>query len=148
MKPRSPARVTFAREVDTMSKRLNYQALSMLALTNGIDQCREALKADGVANPDKIAQKAATQLAVMGAPQETIAMLNGLAREFTPENSGVGRGRVALSAGESREYKVQQIEGADLFIRLPVGVLGGGISKGDTVTVEVSPCGQFVTVRA
>ena len=130
-----------------MSKRLNYQALSMMALTKGADYCKRALSADGVANPDKIAQKAAVNLATMGADREVIAMLNALAVDFAPAG-GMGRGRVALSAGESREYKVQQIEGSDVFIRLPVGVLGGHIQKGDQITVEVSQCGTFVTVRA
>ena len=126
---------------------MNYQRLCMIALTQGENKCRAALKADRVANPHLIAQKAAVNLQTMGADQDVIAMLNTLAREFTPAG-GSGRGRVALSAGDSRDYKVQQIEGSDVFIRLPVGVLGGHINKGDMVKVEVSQCGTFGTVRA
>jgi len=128
-----------------MSKRLNYQALAMIALTQGEAECRAALAAPSVAGPDKIAQKAATQLAVMGGPQESVSLLNRLAREFAPEESGNGRGRVALSVGMTRSYKAQAVEGSDAFIRLPVGVLGA--FKGDEVSVAVEN-GRLVVTRA
>src|SRR6056300_835834 len=128
--------------------RLNYQSFAMIALTQTEADCRAALSAPSVAGPDKIAQKAAVQLQTMNANPEVVSLCNRLAREFAPETSGNGRGRVALSAGESRTYKVQQIEGADIFIRLPVGVLGDHINKGDAVTVTVSDDGTTLTVRA
>jgi hypothetical protein len=128
-----------------MSKRLNYQALSMLALTQGENACRSALSADSVAAPEKIAQKAAVNLQTMGADQGVIAMLNALAVEFTPAESGQGRGRVALTVGMTRSYKAQALEGSDSFIRLPVGVLGA--FKGDEVSVTVED-GRLIVTRA
>lgn len=127
--------------------RLNYQSFAMIALTQTEADCRAALSAPSVAGPDKIAQKAAVQLQTMNASPGVVALCNQLAREFAPANTGTGRGRVALCRGETRTYKAQKVEGSDVFIRLPVGVLGH-INKGDEVTVEVSECGTTLTVRA
>ena len=125
--------------------RLNYQSLSMLALTQGEAECRKALSHDSVGSPHLIAQKAAVQLQTMGAPSETIGMLNRLAIAFTPQASGEGRGRVALAVGMRRKYRVQAVEGSDSFIRLPVGVLGA--FKGDEVEAEVLQDGTIRVTR-
>jgi len=51
------------------------------------------------------------------------------------ENFGtLGRGRGAPTAGESRQYKVQQIRRSGPFLRLPLDSLG--VKKGDTVRVK------------
>jgi hypothetical protein len=125
--------------------RLNYQSFAMIALTQTEAECRAALSAPSVAGPDKIAQKAAVQLQTMNANPEIVSLCNRLAREFAPEESGTGRGRVALSVGMTRSYKAQALEGSDAFIRLPVGVLGA--FKGDEVTVEVEN-GRLIVTRA
>lgn len=57
-------------------------------------------------------------------------------RDFAADTFGGGggaRGKSAVKVGESREYSVQQVKDGDLFIRLPVGLLGA--SKGTKVTV-------------
>lgn len=126
--------------------RLNYQALSMLALTQGEAACRKALSADSVGSPHLIAQKAAVNLSTMGAPSETVSMLNALAVAFTPKADGQGRGRVALAKGMTRTYRAQAVEGSDSFIRLPVGVLGA--FKGDEVKVRVNEDGSITVTRA
>ena len=124
--------------------RLNYQSFAMIALTQTEADCRAALSAPSVAGPEKIAQKAAVQLQTMNADPEVVALCNRLAREFAPEESGNGRGRIALSVGMVRNYKAQAVEGSDTFIRLPVGVLGA--LKGDDVTVEVED-GRLIVTR-
>jgi hypothetical protein len=126
--------------------RLNYQALSMIALTQGEDACRKALSADSVGSPHLIAQKAAVNLSTMGAGVGIISMLNALAVEFAPQSDGQGRGRVALAVGMKRKYKAQAVEGSDSFIRLPVGVLGA--FKGDEVEAEVLEDGTIRVTRA
>lgn len=126
--------------------RLNYQALSMLALTKGEAECRKALSHDSVGSPHLIAQKAAVNLSTMGAPSETVNMLNALAIAFTPKSDGQGRGRVALAKGMTRTYRAQAVEGSDSFIRLPVGVLGA--FKGDEVKVRVNEDGSITVTRA
>lgn len=126
--------------------RLNYQALSMIALTQGEDACRKALSADSVGSPHTIAQKAAVNLQTMGAPNETVGMLNRLAVEYAPESEGQGRGRVALAKGMTRTYRAQAVQGSDSFIRLPVGVLGA--FKGDEVKVTVNEDGTITVARA
>ena len=126
--------------------RLNYQTLSMLALTQGEDACRKALSADSVGSPHTIAQKAAVNLQTMNASVGMIAMLNALAVEFTPQSDGQGRGRVALAKGMTRKYRAQAVQGSDSFIRLPVGVLGA--FKGDEVNVTVEDDGSIRVTRA
>lgn len=126
--------------------RLNYQTLSMLALTKGEDACRKALSADSVGSPHLIAQKAAVNLSTMDASVGMIAMLNALAVEFTPQSDGQGRGRVALAKGMKRKYRAQAVQGSDSFIRLPVGVLGA--FKGDEVEAEVLDDGSIRVTRA
>ena len=126
--------------------RLNYQALSMLALTQGEDACRKALSHDSVGSPHTIAQKAAVNLSTMNASVGIIAMLNSLAVEFAPKSDGQGRGRVALAVGMKRKYRAQAVEGSDSFIRLPVGVLGA--FKGDEVEAEVLQDGTIRVTRA
>lgn len=54
------------------------------------------------------------------------------------------RGRPAARVGESRAYKVQQVNDSDPFIRLPVGLLGA--LKGETVTVTFGKDGITVKV--
>lgn len=114
---------------------LNYQALSLIVLTQGHEAARAALSADNVANPHNIAMRAAVNLQTMGAKPEVLATINSLVREFEPDNETGGRGRVALSVGMVREYRAQAVEGSDAFIRLPVGVLG--IRKGENALVTV-----------
>lgn len=126
--------------------RLNYQALSMIALTKGEAECRKALSADSVGSPHLIAQKAAVNLSTMGAGVGIVSMLNALAVEFTPESDGQGRGRVALARGMTRTYRAQAVQGSDSFIRLPVGVLGA--FKGDEVKVTVEDDGSIRVTRA
>ena len=126
--------------------RLNYQTLSMLALTQGEDACRKALSPDSVGSPHTIAQKAAVNLQTMNASVGMIAMLNALAVEFTPQSDGQGRGRVALAKGMKRKYRAQAVQGSDSFIRLPVGVLGA--FKGDEVEAEVLEDGSIRVTRA
>ena len=130
--------------------RLNYQSLSMIALTKGEDACRDALSADGVGNPHVIAQKAAVSLDEMEADREVVAMVNRLAREFSPVGSGTGRGRVSLSPGMVRSYTVQQVKAqdgsfSDVFIRLPVGCLN--VSKQEEVVVRVQDDGTLIVSR-
>ena len=53
------------------------------------------------------------------------------------------RGRPAAKVGESRAYKVQQVNDSDPFVRLPVGLLGA--LKGETVTVLFGK--DWITVK-
>lgn len=48
-------------------------------------------------------------------------------------NEAGERGRPAAKVGESRAYKVQQVNDSDPFIRLPVSLLG--LVKGESATV-------------
>ena len=115
--------------------RLNYQSFAMLALTQGEDACRSALQADGVANPDKIAMKAAVQLSTMGAGVGVVALCNMLAKEFAPETNGPGRGTLGLAAVGSKLYRAQSTNGVEPWIRVPVSALG--CAKGDSVLVTL-----------
>ena len=55
-----------------------------------------------------------------------------LADALAPESSGE-RGRPTAKVGESRTYRVQEVNDSGAFIRLPVGLLG--LAKGGVATV-------------
>lgn len=54
------------------------------------------------------------------------------------------RGRPPAKVGDSRSYKVQQVNDIDPFIRLPVSLLG--LAKGATATVTFHDGRIVVTV--
>jgi hypothetical protein len=66
---------------------------------------------------------------------DLVESLDELRQKFIDAKGEPGqKGRKAPSAGEVRGYRVQKIKDGDLFIRLPVDLLG--MSKGDEVFVS------------
>lgn len=66
-------------------------------------------------------------------------------RDFAADTFGASsgqRGKSAVKVGESREYSVQQVKDGDLFIRLPVGLLG--VTKGAKIEVSFTDTGIVV----
>ena len=69
--------------------------------------------------------------------------LEALRSQLLGDSEPGERGRPAAKVGESRSYKVQQVNDGDPFIRLPVSLLGA--AKGGTVTVTFG--NGSITVR-
>ena len=67
-----------------------------------------------------------------GQPEDQKA-LEALRSELFGEGGSGERGRPAAKLGESRTYRVQEVNDSGAFIRLPVGLLG--LAKGGTATV-------------
>lgn len=81
---------------------------------------------------------------LLSSQTETRAALEALREELIGSDEPGERGRPAAKFGESRTYKVQKVGEGDLFVRLPVGLLGA--VKGGVVTVTFGRDG--ITVKS
>lgn len=81
---------------------------------------------------------------LLASQTETRAALEALRGELLGDSEPGERGRPAAKIGESRSYKVQQVNDGDPFIRLPVSLLGA--VKGGVVTVTFGRDG--ITVKS
>lgn len=134
------------RKTNMARTKVSYQTVAMAFLTGGVPAARTMLTSEGVADPSKMAMKAAVQIETMGG---NAGELNALAKELAPERSAGGAGRSRLQDGDVREYKAQQVKQgeavSDLFIRLPVSLLAN--NKGDKILVTVEG-DRLVVTRA
>lgn len=70
---------------------------------------------------------------LLAAQPETAGELAGIRSDLFGDDAPGARGRPAAKVGDVRPYKVQQVNDADPFIRLPVSLLG--LQKGQTASV-------------
>ena len=116
--------------VNTARKvRITSQQVAFLALTEGVGAV-ETLHGKPGCEIAPATFAAAVEL--LATQPETAAALSALADALAPESSGE-RGRPAAKVGESRTYRVQEVNDSGAFIRLPVGLLG--LAKGGVATV-------------
>jgi hypothetical protein len=109
--------------------RITSQQVAFLALTEGVGAV-ETLHGKPGCEIAPATFAAAVEL--LATQPETAAALSALADALAPESSGE-RGRPAAKVGESRTYRVQEVNDSGAFIRLPVGLLG--LAKGGVATV-------------
>lgn len=130
-----PASVQPVRKV-----RVTSQQVAFLMLTEGANGVRNLHAKPG----HEIA--AATfdgALDLLSSQTEARSSLLSLRDELIGDSEPGERGRPAAKVGESRSYKVQQVNDGDPFIRLPVSLLGA--VKGGSVTVTFGRDG--ITVK-
>lgn len=70
---------------------------------------------------------------LLAAQPETAGALAAIRADLYGDDEPGARGRPAAKVGDTRPYKVQQVNDADPFIRLPVSLLG--LAKGTTAQV-------------
>jgi hypothetical protein len=121
--------------------RVTAQHVAFLALTEGTDAV-SALHAKPGCEIAPATFDAAVGL--LAAQPETAAALSGMRADLFGDDAPGERGRPAAKVGESRTYKVQQVNDGDPFIRLPVSLLGA--VKGGSVTVTFGRDG--ITVKS
>ena len=110
--------------------RVTAQSVAFVTITEGVD----AVLAMHAKPGHEIAPAtfdAAVKL-LDGQPEDQKA-LEALRSELFGEGGSGERGRPAAKIGESRTYRVQEVNDSGAFIRLPVGLLG--LAKGGTATV-------------
>ena len=110
--------------------RVTAQSVAFVALTEGVDAVLAMHAKPGHEIAPATFQGALDLLA--GQP-ETASALEALRSELFGEGGTGERGRPAAKIGESRTYRVQEVNDSGAFIRLPVGLLG--LAKGGTATV-------------
>lgn len=123
--------------------RVSFKDVAIAFMSAGISGARSMLENPACANPYKTGLKAASFLADLNQEKGD---LEAYLRTIKPTQ---GSHRVALTAGTSKEYTVQQTESSegvlsDPWIRVPVGVLS--CFKGGKARVSVSADGQSITV--
>lgn len=111
--------------------RVTAQEIAFLTLTEGVAAVERKHNTPGHEIATKTFADAVDLLADAG-KGEASAALAALADALAPESSGE-RGRPAARVGESRQYRVQEVNDSGAFIRLPVGLLG--LAKGGVATV-------------
>ena len=120
-----------------MSKRITNQDLVMSYLFSGVAKVGAML-----ADRNSPAKAIDGMLEILSAqdPNRDVSDLLALRAQFKTATGTRGRG--PLVDGETRSYKVQEVNGS-LFIRLPVDMVGA--TKGDEVNVSLN--GGVFTVR-
>ena len=120
--------------------RVTGQQVALLALTEGTDAVLALHNRPGCEIAPATLDSA---VALLSGQPETAAALSALRPELFGSDGPGERGRPAAKVGESRKYRVQQVNDGDTFIRLPVALIGG--AKGQEVTVTFGD--GMITVR-
>ena len=122
--------MTTANTASVRKVRVTSQQVAFLMLTEGADGVTRLNDKPGCeiapATFDGAIELLATQ------PQQREA-LEALRAQILGDDAPGERGRPAAKVGDSRCYKVQQVNDSDPFIRLPVSLLG--LVKGQSATV-------------
>ena len=122
--------MTTANTAPVRKVRVTSQQVAFLMLTEGADGVTRLHDKPGCeiapATFDGAIELLATQ------PQQREA-LEALRAQILGDDAPGERGRPAAKVGDSRCYKVQQVNDSDPFIRLPVSLLG--LVKGQSATV-------------
>lgn len=116
--------------VPTRKVRVTAQSVAFLALTEGVAAVTRLHNTAGSEIAPATFDSACDLLA---SQPETQSALVALRSDLFGDDEPGARGRPAAKVGDSRAYKVQQVNDADPFIRLPVSLLG--LAKGSTATV-------------
>lgn len=118
------------------TKRMGFKDVALKALLEGLDSVREAHAnlPNGISRD--VLESASEYLANNDKPDEATA-LSALCVELHGERTeGTTGKRTPLRVGMSKTYKVQQVKGADCFLRLPVDVLN--LVKEEKAMVEAT----------
>ena len=110
--------------------RVTAQSVAFLALTEGVAAVTRLHNSPGSEIAAATFDSACDLLA---SQPETQSALVALRSDLFGDDEPGARGRPAAKVGDSRAYKVQQVNDTDPFIRLPVSLLG--LAKGSTATV-------------
>jgi hypothetical protein len=110
--------------------RVTSQQVAFLMLTEGADGVTRLNDKPGCEIAPATFDGAVELLASQ--PQQREA-LEALRSQILGDDAPGERGRPAAKVGDSRSYKVQQVNDTDPFIRLPVSLLG--LAKGQSATV-------------
>jgi hypothetical protein len=121
--------------------RITSQQVAFLALTEGVAAVTALHAKPGCEIAPATFDGACDLLA---SQPETQAALVALRADLFGDDEPGARGRPAAKVGDSRSYKVQQVNDMDPFIRLPVSLLG--LAKGATATVTFHDGRIVVTV--
>ena len=125
---------------NTRKVRITSQQIALLTLTDGAQAVVELHNKPGCAIAVATFDGALEHL---DSQPEHRAALAGIREDLFGSDGPGERGRPAAKVGESRRYRVQQVNDGDTFIRLPVALLGG--RKGQEVTVSFGD--GTITVR-
>jgi hypothetical protein len=110
--------------------RVTSQQVAFLMLTEGADGVTRLNDRPGCEIAPATFDGAVELLASQPAQREA---LEALRSQILGDDAPGERGRPAAKVGDSRAYKVQQVNDSDPFIRLPVSLLG--LAKGQSATV-------------
>jgi hypothetical protein len=110
--------------------RVTSQQVAFLMLTEGADGVTRLNDKPGCEIAPATFDGAVELLASQPAQREA---LEALRAQILGDDAPGERGRPAAKVGDSRSYKVQQVNDSDPFIRLPVSLLG--LAKGQSATV-------------
>jgi hypothetical protein len=121
---------TLAAHVPARKVRVTAQSVAFLALTEGVAAVARLHNSPGSEIAAATFDSACDLLA---SQPETQSALVALRSDLFGDDEPGARGRPAAKVGDSRAYKVQQVNDTDPFIRLPVSLLG--LAKGSTATV-------------
>ena len=110
--------------------RVTSQQVAFMMLTEGADGVTRLNDKPGCEIAPATFDGAVELLASQPAQREA---LEALRAQILGDDAPGERGRPAAKVGDSRAYKVQQVNDSDPFIRLPVSLLG--LAKGQTATV-------------
>lgn len=132
--------MTIANTAPVRKVRVTSQQVAFLMLTEGAASVEKLHHKPGCEIAAATFNGAIELLATQSQQREA---LEGLRDTLLGGGEAGERGRPAAKVGESRTYKVQQVNDTDPFIRLPVVLLGA--LKGQTVTVLFAKNG--ITVK-
>jgi hypothetical protein len=121
---------TLAAPAPARKVRVTAQSVAFLALTEGVSAVTRLHNSPGSEIAAATFDSACDLLA---SQPETQSALVALRSDLFGDDEPGARGRPAAKVGDSRAYKVQQVNDTDPFIRLPVSLLG--LAKGSTATV-------------
>ena len=122
--------MTTANTAPVRKVRVTSQQVAFLMLTEGTDGVTRLHDKPGCEIAPSTFDGAVELLASQ--PQQREA-LEALRAQILGDDAPGERGRPAAKIGDSRSYKVQQVNDSDPFIRLPVSLLG--LVKGQSATV-------------
>ncbi len=122
--------MTNANTAPVRKVRVTSQQVAFLMLTEGADGVTRLNDRPGCEIAPATFDGAVELLASQPAQREA---LEALRSQILGDDAPGERGRPAAKVGDSRAYKVQQVNDSDPFIRLPVSLLG--LAKGQSATV-------------
>ena len=121
--------------------RVTAQSVAFLALTEGVSAVTRLHNSPG---SEIAAATFDSAVDLLASQPEVAASLAAIRSDLLGDDEPGARGRPAAKVGDSRAYKVQQVNDTDPFIRLPVSLLG--LAKGSTATVTFEDGRITVTV--